>query len=117
VRALGLVVLAACAGFGTHASAPAQLDCTPSTDAPLLRGVVTDAKTHATVQTSVMLKSACTKAQPRYAVTDDHGAYFFAELPSDTYDVFVAGSLQTTPARIRVQGSAEMTVNVIIERN
>ncbi|HTL37674.1 MAG TPA: hypothetical protein VL326_31300, partial [Kofleriaceae bacterium] len=57
VRALGLVVLAACAGFGTHASAPAQLDCTPSTDAPLLRGVVTDAKTHATVQTSVMLKS------------------------------------------------------------
>jgi hypothetical protein len=29
----------------------------------------------------------------------------------------VAGSLQTTPARIRVQGSAEMTVNVIIERN
>ena len=83
----------------------------------MLRGVVWESAHRVSVQTSVMLKSACTKAQPRYAITDDHGVYFFAELPADTYDVYVAGSVHTTPARIRVQGSAEMKVTLMIERN
>ena len=83
----------------------------------MVRGVVFDAARRVSVQTSVMLKSACTKAQPRYAITDAHGAYFFAELPADTYDVFVAGSVHTTPARIRVRGSAEMNVDLVIDRN
>jgi hypothetical protein len=112
VRALALVVLAACGGSSSHASSPAALDCQPSTETGSIRGVVTDAKTHATIQTSVMFKSACTQAQPRYAITDDHGAYFFADLPVDTYDVFVAGAAHTSPARIRVDGGAEMHLNL-----
>jgi hypothetical protein len=64
-----------------------------------------------------MVKSACSKRLPRYAITDARGAYFFADLPADTYDVFVAGSVRTTPERIRVRGGADMTVNVVVERN
>jgi hypothetical protein len=110
-------MLAACGGASSHASAPEPaLDCTPSTGQGVLRGMVVDAKTRAPVQTSVMLKSACSSRPARYAIVDDRGAYVLAELPADTYDVFVAGSVRTTPARVRISPGSDITIAFTVER-